>query len=96
MLPKQWESKLPYIKQEDRPQYDEAVENLVKVLDQNGWVDGHFNYVVSAIIKKWFESNKRYTTANSIMGVVDCIGKEFYRRHIAPYEDEKIEENGDV
>jgi len=30
------------------------------------------------------------------MGVLSAITEEFYRRKVAPYEDEKIVENGDV
>jgi len=30
------------------------------------------------------------------MGVLECIKQEFYRRAVAPYEDKKKEENGDV
>ena len=30
------------------------------------------------------------------MGVLSCVGAEFYRRVIAPYEDKKIIQNGDV
>ena len=30
------------------------------------------------------------------MGVLECCKLEFYRRVAAPYEDIKIEENGDV
>jgi len=30
------------------------------------------------------------------MEVISCVAKEFYRRRIAPFEDKKIKERGDV
>lgn len=38
----------------------------------------------------------RYEVYNAVEGVLSCIGQELYRRMIAPYEDRKKEENGDV
>lgn len=32
----------------------------------------------------------------TILGVLECVKLELYRRVAAPYEDRKIEENGDV
>lgn len=37
-----------------------------------------------------------YHTRISIYGMLCGVAAEFYRRHVAPYEDKKIEENGDV
>ena len=31
-----------------------------------------------------------------MVGVLECAKLELYRRMAAPYEDEKIEDNGDV
>jgi len=39
---------------------------------------------------------KGYRTMNEVLGAFDAASKEFYRRVVAPYEDEKIEQNGDV
>jgi len=90
---------MPYIKQEDRSQYDSLVEDVVDALTDHGFKPadvGHVNYVVSSIIWKLFDSNKKYANANSLAGVLSCVDKEFYRRKVAPYEDEKIQENGDL
>ena len=37
-----------------------------------------------------------YATINDIIGALEGAKMEFYRRVVAPYEDEKIKENGDV
>ena len=87
---------MPYITQEDRPQYDKVLEELTTLLKENPpeSIDGHLNYVVTKIIKDIYPL--RYYHINKAMGVLECIQHEFYRRVAAPYEDTKIEQNGDV
>jgi len=38
----------------------------------------------------------KYQTINDIVGALEGAKQEFYRRVAAPYEDTKIQENGDV
>jgi hypothetical protein len=87
---------MPYIAAEDRPQYDKVLEELTTLLKANPpeSIDGHLNYVVTKIIKDIYPL--RYYHINKAMGVLECIQHEFYRRVAAPYEDTKIEQNGDV
>jgi hypothetical protein len=87
---------MPYITQEDRPQYDEVLARLIALLKEKPpeSVDGHLNYVVTRVIKEVYPL--RYYHINKAMGVLECIQHEFYRRVAAPYEDTKIEQNGDV
>jgi hypothetical protein len=37
-----------------------------------------------------------YANINAVVGVLECMKLEFYRRAAAPYEDKKIQQNGDV
>jgi hypothetical protein len=37
-----------------------------------------------------------YETLNAVIGVLECAKLEFYRRVAAPYEDTKIQQNGEV
>ncbi len=87
---------MPYIAQEDRPQYDKALEEITNLLKENPpeTIDGHLNYVITKIIKEVYPL--RYYHINKAMGVLECVQHEFYRRVAAPYEDTKIEQNGDV
>ncbi len=87
---------MPYITQEERPQYDEVLKELIGLLKEKPpeSVDGHLNYVVTRVIKEVYPL--RYYHINKAMGVLECIQHEFYRRVAAPYEDTKIEQNGDV
>jgi hypothetical protein len=87
---------MPYIRKELRDIVDYRIKSLVEIIpsDPSG-VDGIVNYVVTRIIDEIYGGGG-YAVYNRAMGVLDCIAKEFYRRKVAPYEDKKIEENGDV
>lgn len=90
---------MPYIKQYERGQYDRLIQEVVDALTRSGGVKpnvGHINYVLSSILWKMFDLNPRYETANDLAGVLTCVQAEFQRRKVAPYEDKKIEENGDI
>lgn len=90
---------MPYIKTEDRTKYDDLIEEVVDVLTEHGFKScdvGDLNYFISQVVWKLFDANKKYKTANDLAGVLACVDKEFYRRKVSPYEDEKIEQNGDL
>ena len=87
---------MPYILQGDRPKYDNLINGIVKILQERPIenIDGDLNYIVTRIIKEVYPL--RYFHINRAMGVLECIQHEFYRRVAAPYEDTKIQQNGDV
>ena len=89
---------MPYIKQEDRPKFEEGIKQLLHdlPLTNNGLKRGELNYVISSIVWRIFEQHPSYTLANDLHGVLECVANEFYRRKVAPYEDLKIKENGDI
>jgi hypothetical protein len=90
---------MPYIKQEDRKKFDGHIEDIVDALSDHGFAQatpGNVNYVISNIIWKLFKQNRSYTHGNNLIGVLECVKQEYYRRQLAEYEDEKIKENGDI
>ncbi|KKN92318.1 hypothetical protein LCGC14_0208090 [marine sediment metagenome] len=87
---------MPYITQDYRQEYDERLDDLCLVLDEHGYSAGHVTYVIYMIVARWFKSVPCYDTIASIRGVLLGTIAEFDRQKAAPYEDEKIEENGDV
>jgi hypothetical protein len=82
---------MPYIKLKDRIELDKIVEKFPATMS---W--GEINYVITKILLSQDFGKRSYSSLNSIIGVLECVKQEFYRRAAAPYEDEKIEENGDV
>ena len=91
---------MPYIKPQDREQYAEIIDEFFNTLILNNpdksFSEGEFNYVVSKLSNRLLNHKKSYATANKIIGVLECIKLEIYRRAIAEYETEKIIENGDI
>ena len=87
---------LPYIKAGNRKKYEKVLERLVKILKMvpPEEIDGELNFVVTKILKEIYPL--RYFHINKAVGALECIKLEYYRRVAAPYEDEKIEEAGDV
>jgi len=86
---------MPYIKQNQRAHFDCAIEEIIDTLGPD-WNAGDLNYIVSKITWSLFKKNARYATANTLIGALECIKLELYRRQISPYEDQKIIENGDL
>lgn len=88
---------MPYIGRKDRPQYQELIESLAKIIPADRMQrPGHMNYIVSLLIEKVYGKELRYADHNEVIGVLNCIALEFYRRKTAPYEEIKIEEEGDL
>ncbi len=58
---------------------------------------GELNYCITLTLIEYVALKKlSYQTINDIMGALEGAKAEFYRRVAAPYEDNKITENGDV
>lgn len=58
---------------------------------------GELNYAITLMCWLYLQSKGvSYTNMNEVVGVLECAKLELYRRMAAPYEDTKIEENGDV
>jgi len=90
---------MPYITQKARLQYEKEIASLTKKLLEDipyDQVDGNINYIFSSILRKIFDVDTGYFNYNRAIGILECVKQEYYRRALAPYEDKKIKENGDV
>ncbi len=88
---------MPYIGRKDRKQYQDVLNSLAELIPKDRTIrPGHMNYVVSLLIEKVYGSTMRYADHNEVVGVLNCIAAEFYRRKTSPYEDQKIAEEGDL
>ena len=94
---------MPYVKKFRR----EDIKNDIYDADQEKDLDcvyfqqilnaGELNYAITEMIRFYFQHRgANYTTINDIVGALECAKTEFNRRVVAPYEDTKILENGDV
>ena len=58
---------------------------------------GDLNYLITLLLKKyWVNSARRYQDINDILGALEGAKAEFYRRVAVPYEEQKIQQNGEV
>jgi hypothetical protein len=80
---------MPYIEKESRTRLSEgAVPESA----------GELNYAITRMIDDYIQrkGGVRYAHLNEVVGVLECVKLELYRRVAAPYEDRKCEESGDV
>jgi len=87
---------MPYIPKENREALEPEIVLLAAKLVGGGCNAGELNYIVSRLCNTVFDTNPSYSRGNTVMGVLECAKAEFYRRKLAPYEDKKIIENGDI
>ena len=91
---------MPYIEQRFRDRLDEKINDLAKelmVVSVTGGKAGLMNYTITRLLHRLYEMDyPSYDKINSAIGVLECAKQELYRKKAAPYEDEKIKENGDV
>jgi metal-responsive CopG/Arc/MetJ family transcriptional regulator len=58
---------------------------------------GELNYAITRLVQEYLrQHSKNYLTMNEIVGVLEQVKDEFQRRVVHPYEDVKMQENGDV
>lgn len=93
---------MPYIKKKKRELVDELVNKLAAIIHEDAEADaktpaGDLNYTITTLLDKAYKGwGDSYADFNEKIGVLECAKLELYRRRIAPYEDAKIQENGDV
>lgn len=85
---------MPYINAETRAELAPQLNVLKETVDRFGL--GVLNYIITQLIVKWIGPQPSYRTYNDVIGVLECVKLELYRRMVAPYEDVKRGENGDV
>ena len=88
---------MPYIADlKLRKLYDGLLSSIVTVLKKvpKKKQHGHLNYIMTRLLLDLEPTS--YKEFNGLIGVVESVKLEFYRRKIVPYEDKKIEKNGDV
>lgn len=90
---------MPYIDKKLRTDIDlevrELLARIAEVADRDKIEpDGMVNYVITKMLHAFFTG--KYVRYERGIGCVEAAKLEFYRRAVAPYEDVKVEENGDV
>lgn len=79
------------------PYVNEIIRNSLDNDECRPCNPGELNYKITRTIQDYIDmQGLSYQTINDIVGALEGGKLEFYRRVAAPYEDKKIEQNGDV
>jgi hypothetical protein len=78
---------MPYLNKSRKDELDALIPNTKLS-------EGDLNYFVTKLLLN--QKPERYADFNALVGVLESCKLEFYRRAVSPYEDLKVNENGDV
>jgi len=85
---------MPYIDQESREKFTEPI----KILWDSIITEGELNYVMTKLALNFVskQGGDSYTNLAKVLAAFEAAKLEFYRRKVAPYEQLKSLQNGDV
>ena len=88
---------MPYIKEEDKGKYNTYIRSISRQINRLGYLErlGDMNYVITEFLLESLPFD-RYFNFIVAKVLLEDVKHEFERRLQDPYEDRKIEENGDV
>ena len=88
---------MPYLAD---PVKRQAIEDAVRHLDVASMDGAELNFTLCTILNQFvsndYRDNVRYRRINEAMGAAVLAPMEWARRLVAPYEDLKARENGDL
>lgn len=83
---------MPYIKQDDRKEYDKFLKRCPIIMNK-----GHLEYIVFSLMRKYMATRKyRYSILHDCVYAVQHCADEFRRRFLDKREDEARRTNGDI
>lgn len=86
---------MPYINKDDRVRIDALVAKLTEELQCFAEDSGALNYTITQLLLK-SQGDWRYYKINKVIGVLECVKLEFYRRLASMYEHNAVVKNGDI
>ena len=90
---------MPYIRKDDREHYESGINLIVNRMSQRDFKAGDLTYVLYAIavrVMRALPGPPSYSQMSRVRASVGDTYDELYRAEMAPYEDQKIRENGAV
>ncbi len=73
---------MPYIKPEDKPQYESAIKELVWTLTQGEYLPGELTYVLYVIALRVAMTNLSYSHLSRVRASVQDTADELYRCYV--------------
>lgn len=84
---------MPYIKPERRKTFDSHLEACALNIENEGELNYCIYKLSTLLIERIGESYQKLSMCSSAM---EHAKMEWYRKKLVPYEEKKIEENGDI
>jgi len=85
---------MPYIDNENRAYMLNLLTEMHECPAESA---GELQFMIAILIREFMANTEwRYQDMNNVMGALAGAQQEFYRRVVAPYEDECILRNGDI
>lgn len=84
---------MPYVKKHFREFVDSDLNKIAYTIQEPGQLCYCIFRLMFIVVKRlgW-----KFEIMSRAISELECAKLEFYRRYVGPYEDTKIEENGDV
>lgn len=79
---------MPYLTQGEKKQFVPSFEPACTA--------GQLNYQLTEVVRAFLGPEAKYADMNAAIGALECSKAEILRRIVAPYEDHKTRQNGDV
>jgi len=73
----------------------EIIKNAASLSGGDDTIDGAANYAITEFLISLF-GVRGYVKTGDALKALECAKLEWYRRAMAPWEDKKIVENGDI
>lgn len=88
---------MPYIAKSERRRLAGLLVPLWDAVAGQLFTAGQLNFILTKLVLRFARRRgESYAGYNEALGVLEAVKLELYRRMVAPYEDKKREENGDV
>jgi hypothetical protein len=92
---------MPYIQPDQRKLIDKTILTLAKKIVDNTTAEnlgGVANYTITKLILRILcpKTGWNYESLSRVIGTLECSKQEILRRLVGPYENVKIQENGDL
>jgi hypothetical protein len=87
---------MPYIEEKERPPIDLHLEPIINMIADCQLSPGDLNYIITRIVIAEVAGNARYASYEAMLGRLEAVKLEWWRRVMVPYEDRKRDQNGDV
>ncbi len=89
---------MPYLTEDARAKIDDHINGIIDVLiNTDVSVPGGLNYAICRVADGVIAAKgESYSQYNTLLGSLEAAKLEIYRRMVAPYEDAKSYQNGEV